>query len=343
MALQFRFLSQADVLACGGADLPATIADVEKVLRLLHRGECQEPDGTLMHWEGPHLRRFIAHPAYVGGDVDCAGIKWIGGNPDNPGKRGIPRATALIVLSDPLTGTPRAIMDGSVISAMRTGAVVAAAAKRFARADAEVLAVIGAGVLGRAQLEALTAVMPGLRRVLVFDIERARAEILATAMGGEVAESAEQAISQADIIAPATNVGTHERYIPAAWLKPGAFLANVSINDYLPEAVLACDRIVVDTRKQLAITGLLLADMIAAGQLDPKRVDTLGEVLCGERPERRHPDERVFFSPEGLGVEDVINADRICRIAEQRRIGQMLDLIGTDPMVEPARGVANAL
>jgi N-[(2S)-2-amino-2-carboxyethyl]-L-glutamate dehydrogenase len=330
-AVSFRYLSQADVLACGGADLPATFVDVERVLVLLHRGLCQEPDSILIHWEGPHLRRFIAHAAFVGADVDTAGVKWIGSNPDNPLRRGIPRATAILILGDPQTGTPRAIMDGTVISAMRTAAVVAIAAKRFANADAETLAIVGAGVLGRAQLKALTIALPQLRRARIFDTDRTRAEAaLAEAPATlelDVVATAEEAIRGADVVAPATNVGTRDRFIPASWIKPGAFLANVSLNDYLPECVRACQRIVVDTMKQLSVPGLVLADMVLDGQLDRNEVATLGEVLCGERPARRDSGERVFFSPMGLGVEDIINAARILKTAEERNIGRILDLM----------------
>lgn len=330
-AISFRFLSQEDVIACGGLDARATIAAVETALQLLAGGNCVEPPVSLLHWGEPHRRRMTAHLAYVGGEIDAAGIKWIGSNPDNPDRIGMPRATGFFALTDPATGHPLAIMDGTVISAMRTGAVVGAAARRLVQGEPRTVAVIGAGVIARTQLLALCAALPTLTRAVVFDIDRARTarfvEDLAPELGlqFEIAKTARDATQDAEIVAPATNVGTHERYIERSWLKPGAFLANVSLNDYRPDVVEACARIVVDTREQLNVRGLLLADMVANADLDPAIVDELGSLLCGDPGHVRQGDF-TMFSPIGLGIEDVINAHRIYQEAARTQVGQMLRL-----------------
>lgn len=330
--ITLRYLSQEDVTACGGLDMPATIAAVEEALRLRHAGESIEPRAPMIHWDGPHLRRITMHAAFLGGPLQVAGLKWVPSNPDNPARRNLPRATGIILLTDPETGHPLAVMDGNVISAMRTGAVVGLAARVLGAPGARTAALIGAGVIGRTQLLALHEVLADLRQVRLFDLDGEKARAFAAELSArlgveiEVAASARDAVRDADVVAPATNVGSHERYLPAEWLKPGALLVDVSLNDYTPAAVLACGRVVVDDRAQLEVPGLLLGDMAAAGTLDPRAVAELGEVLAGEREGRASPGERVFFSPMGMGIEDVINAHRVYRQAEARGAGTVLEL-----------------
>ena len=104
-------------------------------------------------------------PAYVGGDFDVAGLKWIPSVPDNPERNGLPRANALVLLSDRATGLPLAVMDGTVVSAMRTGAVTGLAVRHLAARGARVACLLGAGVLAHTQLEALRLAMAELAEV----------------------------------------------------------------------------------------------------------------------------------------------------------------------------------
>jgi ornithine cyclodeaminase/alanine dehydrogenase-like protein (mu-crystallin family) len=223
-------------------------------------------------------------------------------------------------------------MDGTVISAMRTGAVVGVGAKYLARPEADAIGLIGAGVINRTQLMALQVGLKQIRQVKLFDVARAKAAAFATEMSDrlgleiQVVDSARAAVQDADVIAPATNVGPADRYIQAEWIKVGAYLANLSVNDYTFEAVLACNQIVVDNKKQLQVPGAVLTDMVAEGLADPKDIMELGAVVSGEQPGRATNDERIFFSPLGMGIEDLINAHRIYQEACRRGIGQELDL-----------------
>jgi ornithine cyclodeaminase len=131
----FIYLQQEDTIACGGLDMPRIIEAVESVYALHERGECIEPEAPLIAWAGPEGKRILTHPAWVGGDVNVAGIKWIPSNPENPRKRGMPRASAIIILNDDETGYPLAVMDGTIISAARTGAATGVGAKYLAKRD----------------------------------------------------------------------------------------------------------------------------------------------------------------------------------------------------------------
>jgi ornithine cyclodeaminase len=330
--VKFLYLSQEEVISCGGLDMPVTIAAVEESFRLMHAGECIEPHAPLISWNGPHQRRITMHPAFIGGEVQVAGVKWTPSNPDNPIKRRFPRATGVILLSDPETGHPLAIMDGTAISAMRTGALAGLAAKWLARSNPEVIGLIGAGVIARTQLLGLAAARDGLYRAKVFDLNQEKARGFAREMSEksgievEVVGSSLAAVQDADIVAPATNVGSSDRYIRAHWVKPGALLINVSINDYTSEAVQACDRVIVDHRKQLELSGMLLADMVTEGSLDASAVEEFAAVIGGERPGRTSDRERIFFSPMGMGVYDLINANRIYQVALKSGVGKTLEL-----------------
>ncbi len=331
-AVTFLYLTQEQVVECGGLDMPQTMAAVEKAFQMLDRGECIEPQAPLIHWNGIQGRRVSMHPAYIGGDVQVVGVKWIPSNPENPVKRNMPRANAIIILNDPETGFPLAVMDGTVISAMRTGAVVGVGAKHLARKDAEVAGLIGAGVINRTQLTALHVALKGLRKVRLFDIAPERARAFADEMGPKLGleitlvDNARAAVEGADVIAPATNVGAEDRYIQAEWVKAGALMANLSINDYTFGAVLASDRIVVDNKKQLQLPTAILTDMVAENLVDPDEIVELGAVVSGNVRGRSRDDERIFFSPLGMGIEDLINAHRVYLEARRRGVGQELEL-----------------
>ena len=118
------------------------------------------PPKVMITWsDGPGTEerdgRIMAMPAYIGGEFDVAGLKWIPSVPDNPERNGLPRANALVLLSDRATGLPLAVMDGTVVSAMRTGAVTGLAVRHLAVPGSRVACLLGAGVLAHTQLDAL--------------------------------------------------------------------------------------------------------------------------------------------------------------------------------------------
>jgi ornithine cyclodeaminase len=260
------------------------------------------------------------------------GIKWIPSNPENPIKRGMPRSNALTILNDPETGFPLAVMDGTVISAMRTGAVVGVGAKYLARPGAEIVGLIGAGVINRTQLMALHTSLKQLRLARLFDLVPEKAQAFAAELGEQlgleiqVVDSAQAAIEGADVVAPATIVGPDDRYIQPEWIKKGAYLANLSVNDYTPGAVLICDKLVVDHKKQLGRPGPILSDMVTEGLIEADDLVEIAAIVNGKEPGRTRDDECIFFSPLGMGIEDLINAHRVYQEARRRGIGQELEL-----------------
>jgi 2,3-diaminopropionate biosynthesis protein SbnB len=328
-AVDILFLSQEDVVAAGGLDMEACMDAVEQALVLHHKGNTIAPPKATIHWSDDvdsdeRHGRIMAMPAYVGGGIHVAGLKWIPSVPSNR-QRGLPRGIGLIVLSDPDTGVPLAIMDGTVVSAMRTGAVSGLAARSLARDGARIVALLGAGVQARTQLMALTTALPAAQEMRVFDIDLARAQRLAeeraaASLSLQVMDDAEKAVRDADVVVAATMAP--EPFVPASWLEPGSLFLSVSSHDITVEALAAADLVVTDDLvHETGHASRPLARLAAAGLLTAEEVVPLGAVLAGAHPGRSSEGQRIVVSPVGLGIEDVAEAARVLRRAEGLGIG----------------------
>jgi ornithine cyclodeaminase len=147
--IEFMYLNQEDVRATG-VTMATALEAVEDAFRLHYQGQVNLPYKTVLDLGERERGRGNAMPAYVAGDYDVFGIKWIAGFPNNPTKFGLPRGTGLFILNDSWNGVPLAVMDCTLLSAMRTGAVTGVGAKYLARTDSQSVAMIGAGVQGGA-------------------------------------------------------------------------------------------------------------------------------------------------------------------------------------------------
>lgn len=316
-SVDFLFLSQEDVIACGGLDAAAYIERVEKSFSLIDKGDAMEPDPPMLMFGGQAGRRVTMHPAFVGGDVNTVGLKWTPANPDNPRTINMPRATAMDIINDPMTGHPLAVMDGTIISAMRTGAVTAVGYKYLGRPEASVLGLLGTGVIARTQLMALKEVMSNLMDVKVFDLVEEKAQEWAEEMGDKldvsvrIVNSAQECVEDSDVVVGCTTVSADQRYVQPEWLKDGVLYSNISDNDATFEAILSCDKVVVDGPRQFTIP-VVMGLMAEEGLIGMEQIHgTIGEIINGKKPGRESEDEKIFYSCLGLGVHDTINARRI--------------------------------
>ena len=327
---RFLFLSQEDVLAAGGLDIEATIDVVEEALRLHAEGDTRLPSKTTILWsdelesEETH-GRIMAMPAYVGGSIALAGLKWIPSVPTNP-SRGLPRGVGLIVLSDPETGLPVAVMDGTVVSAARTGAVTGVAARLLARHGARVAGMLGAGVQAGTQLPALEAVLPALEEVRVWDLFPERAEAFRERSERVVpVVTAEEACRGADVIVAATMAA--EPYVPPEWLGPGSLFCSVSSLDPEVACITQADLVVCDLwDHETEHHSRPLARAVAAGVVAREDVVELPDLVAGRHPGRTSDEQRIFCSPVGLAIEDVAAAARVYRRAAELGLGTELTL-----------------
>lgn len=328
---EILYLTVRDVERAG-ADMALAIESVEEVLALHESGEVNLPPKSVLDLDERRHGRINAMAAHVGGSVRMCGIKWIAGFPRNPERYGIPRASALTILNDPENGLPLCIMDGTRISALRTGAVTGVGARYLARKDATGIGLVGAGVQARTQVEALRCVLPGISRAAVYDIRPEASCGLRdwcadrfSSISVRVATTAEDAVRGADIVVTATVAD--EPIVKDAWLGPGVFFAHVGSYQEEEEAVvLRADKVVVDIWQEVLHRGTpLLARMFQSGAIDEGRIwANLGAIIRGRKPGRENGDERIFFSPLGLGSEDIAVAARIYRTAAASGIGTKL-------------------
>jgi N-[(2S)-2-amino-2-carboxyethyl]-L-glutamate dehydrogenase len=334
-SVEFLYLSQEDVIAAGGLDMAGTMQAVEAAFRLHGQGQTILPPKPVLRWGGPETEettgRIMAMPAYLGGDLRIPGIKWIPSAPQNPAKYHLPRANAIIVLNDPDTLMPLAIMDGTIISAMRTGAATGVAAKYLARPEARRIGLVGAGVQGRTQLMALKVALPKAEVVWVFDLDAAKTESFARQMSQELnldvraVPSAEIACKGADVFVTAT-MSTFA-YVKADWYAPGALHSEISFWDTPPEVLGHLDRIVADDYYQVEHHGVdVCYRAVRDGFITRDRVTDLGDIVAGKVPGRQAETEKILFNPIGMGINDVAEAYRVYRQASAQGIGKRLNL-----------------
>lgn len=339
---EFIFLNQDAILATG-AGMKEALEETEKVLAMHALGQVNMPSKVVVDLGERERGRINALPAYLGGDYDVCGVKWIAGFPGNPRKYGLPRANAFVILNDAWTGFPLAVMDGTYISAMRTGAATGVGAKYLARKDASIVAMIGNGPQAYTQVQALRAVLPKLEEVRAYDIVRevsvSYADFVSKEIGvrAVVVDTAEKAVVGADVIVTVTVAD--EPIVKDKWLKDGYFFAHVgSYQEEEEEVILNASKIVVDDWEAvLHRVTPSLAQMHLKGQLPLERIHAdIGEIIVGKKPGRESDQERIFFSPIGLGSEDVAFAYRIYTLAKAKGLGVPLSLWSDKPVFKGA-------
>jgi ornithine cyclodeaminase/alanine dehydrogenase-like protein (mu-crystallin family) len=281
-------------------DMRSLIPAMEDALRALSQGEAVQPVRSVVP-VGEHSGFLGSMPAYAGGQL---GAKLVTFYPRN---QGLPTHHALVLLFRPETGEPLVVMDGRLITEMRTAAASAAATRLLARTDASVLAILGSGVQARSHLEALRLVR-GFRDVRVWSPNSAAA--FARQHGVSLAPSAEAAVRGADVVVVATAARTP--VLSGEWLSPGTHVNAVGATrpDWreLDDEVLARSALFVDSRE----AALLESGDVRAAATAPVEI---GEVIAGTRPGRRSPDEVTLFKSVGVAVEDIASAALVYRRA----------------------------
>ena len=296
---------------------------VERAFVLKARGEAIMPPKIYLDLPEYH-GDFRAMPAYVDG---AAGLKWVSVYPDNTTKHGLPTVIGLIVLSDPNNSYPLAIMDGTYITGMRTGAAGGVAVKYLACRNTRVVGIIGAGKQARTQLMAIREVMPKIDLVKIYDIRPDASRKYAEEMGASlglnikpvmtVAEAAD-----ADVIVMVT-MGTGPVLLKKH-VKPGTHInaigADAPGKQELDRALVASAKVVVDDIEQASHSGEI---NVPIGKGEYKVSDiaaTLGEVAAGLKECRQSNEEITIFDSTGLAIQDIICAKLVYEKAKDRKV-----------------------
>ena len=317
------YLSQDDV-ATVGPSMAQIIDALEKMFCEKAQGRVEMPPKPGIH---PMPDAFIhAMPAFVPA-LKSAGVKWVSGFPENH-RRGLPYITGLMILNDPETGLPIAVMDCVWITAQRTGAATALAAKYLARPESAVLGVLGCGLQGRSNLEALEVLFP-LERVLAYDVNpetlSAYVREMSERHGLEVVPVPEpkRAVTGCDLVVTAGPIlMTPHATLQPGWLEPGAFASLVDFDSYwTPAALHEVDKFCTDDVPQLEH----YRKMGYFRDIPPIHAD-LAELVAGRKPGREAPTERTMACNLGLALEDVAVAPIVYRRATEQGVGTVLPL-----------------
>jgi alanine dehydrogenase len=241
--------------------------------------------------------------------------------PANP-QRGLPTIQGAVILSDAQDGRPLAIMDSISITALRTAAASAVAAKYLARPECDTLLVCGCGGQARAQLAALLEVRKP-RLILAYDRDAARAEAFCRASGAQPATGLAEAARSSDIIVTCTTATRY--FLTGDMVRPGAFIAAVGADNEnkqeIDPALMARAKVVTDVTQQARTIGDL-HHAIAAGAMAAEDVHAeLAEVVAGRKPGRTSPDEITIFDSTGTGLQDVAAAIAVYRRALEQKAG----------------------
>lgn len=332
---EILFLNNKDMELLGAGDMRAVIQDVEQAYILTEKGDVIVPGKCVMRWGSTPedenvMGRINAMPGYIGGEYDMAGIKWIGSGPKNY-KRGLPRASVILILNDPVTKLPVCIADGTMVSAKRTGASGGVAIKHLSREDAEVMTICGAGAQGRTQLEAAIIVRPTIRKVYVYDIRPESSKAFVKEVREKypgikacAVDNPEEAICESDITVCVTLA--NEPIVQAEWLKAGALLMNLADYEVSYDCVTKADMIVVDnweTIKHRMVS--TVAMMWKEGLVKDADISAqLGEILIGSKPGRQRENDIIYFNAVGTGILDLAVATRCYRKAMEKKVGTVL-------------------
>ena len=239
-------------------------------------------------------------------------------------EHGLPSHQGLIALFDESNGAPLAIMDGTYITAIRTGGTAAVATGALARKHAKVLAILGAGVQGASHLETLPRVRD-FDEIRIASRDAGKAATLAARHpGARTAGSFEDAVRGADVVACCTD--SHEPVIRRDWLKPGAHVSSVggTFGPEIDPATMSAARVFVEWRG--AATNPPPAGAHELQGLDAEKLTEVGEVLAGTRPGRLSEDEITIYKSTGHAVEDAATARLVFDRARSEGAGVTLPL-----------------
>lgn len=314
----------ADVLRDREKDL---VELVRTAYELHDEGLSAVPHSTFLRFPRDDRNRIIGLPAFLGGEHPVAGVKWISSFPANV-EAGLPRASSVVVLNELTTGRPVALLEGSLISAKRTAASAALAAREFAAPATTGVALVGCGPINFEVLRFLRAALPQLAEVTAFDLSPDRAAAFARQAAEEldlpvaVADDVHRAVGAHPLVSLATTASTPHLDLRAA--RPGAVVLHVSLRDLTAESVLAAQNVVDDADHVCREgTSLHLAEQRTGGRAF---VDApIGGVLRGRVRFHRDPARPLVYSPFGLGALDVALARLVRDEATGRGLGTTVE------------------
>jgi len=325
--MSLRVLSASDVRLA--LPMPEAISGMKQAFAQLSAGQAQMPLRSRIENQQGTL---LLMPVYLE-QADSLAMKLVTVFPNN---RDLPVVQAMVMVVNPQTGAIEALLEGSTLTAIRTGAGAGAATDLLARHDARTVAIIGSGVQARTQLEAVCHVR-AIEQVYVYSPNRTHAERFAHDLRGRapipeniiVTETANEAVRDADIVCTATTSSTP--CFDGRFLKVGAHVNGVG--SYTPTMqevdsyTITRALVVVDSRQSALAEAGDLVIPLERGEITLEHLHAeLGEIVSGTKVGRTHADQLTYFKSCGVAVQDAISATLALKNAERLGLGQVIPL-----------------
>lgn len=373
--VSFLYLSEDDMIEAGVLNAAKCVEVMEETMGLKEDGDFimggpdHDSHGLMLEFpqksnienfplNNARDRRFIAMPAYLGGRFHIAGEKWYGSNGHNR-QKGLPRSILMAMLNDVETGAPLAYMSANLLSSMRTGAMPGLAAKLLARKGAEVLSLVGPGVINKSCFLAIMAMVDSIRTVKIKGSSPTSKSALNMKAFIQkrypdvkdivLCETMEEAIRDSDIVSEAVSckAGEWPEY-KREWFKPGALIISASTFNMDQRTIVDLKKVVDDIgmyenyadedemgyqenglRKHTGCMGEDFVYMVEDGMITRESIIELGEIIRGKKPGRESDEEVILVSIEGMPIEDVAWAYECYKNAKERGVGTMLKVWDT--------------
>ncbi len=325
--MDILWLDQSDVKSV--LDMSSTLSAVESGFREHGLKKVQMPPKSYLYFT-EHNGDLRTMPSFME-EQDISGVKIVNVHPDNR-EKGLPTVMAVVVLNSTETGAPLAVMDGSYLTDMRTGAAGGVATKYLARRDSRVVGMVGVGDQARTQLLAISEVM---------DID----EVKITSRKPSSCDSFEKEMKQAvncdftrkgsiedvcdcDVLVTTTPV--RSPIVRSEWVRDGTHInaigADAMGKQELESSLLKRSKVIVDDIVQASHSGEVNVSISSGAFSETDIYAELGEIVAGTRPGRESDEEITIFDSTGLAVQDLVTANMVYEKALEKGIGKKLEL-----------------
>lgn len=330
--ITFTYLSQEDFLQAGCLDMKMAMSAAEKGMLAFNNDEVLFPEKIVQIFNQETQERINCLPATFLTDKIC-GVKWVSVFPPNPVKFGLQNLSAVIILSEIEKGFPVAVMEGTLCSNIRVGAMGGVAAKHLARKDSKAIGFIGSGEQSKMHLVAMKTVLPGLTECRVSAKTEPEEEQFLSEMGPIFPDmkfimaktDSQKAIEGADVIV--TGTSAQAPLLKAEWVKEGAFYSHIGGWEDEYAVAKKCARIVCDDWETVKHRTQTLSRMYKDGELaDDDIYANLVELVAGDKQGRESDSEINYFNAVGLAYVDVAIAHAMYEKALAAGAGQQMTL-----------------
>ena len=329
------FLQEEDVIKAGVLDMKMTLEAVEKTYAMLGVGQVLNPPKTHIGMpigSGENWASFFnSMPCYIGGDINVGGTKWAAEAKKNSQISGIPYGIDITILSDPETVLPFCILDGTLITAMRTSAVAGVFAKHAVPEGADSALLVGAGVIGRTMIMAVCEALPQIKTIYLADLDIAKAESLAAEYKGvydaEIIPVTDAKAAAAKTKLIITETTSRKPFMDKSWLKPGDTVINMGSTEAGLDVVKGSDIVAVDYWDQMiTYDSRIVAQLYKAGEMTKDQVVELSDMVLGKWKGRTDASQIINCSSLGLGCLDVMIGYKIFLKAQEIGAGTMVKM-----------------